>query len=74
MQTETKSIKEIRMETGMSQSAFAKFFDIPTRTVQEWEQERRIPAPYIPKMMLRILHNEFFSNAKERGAAESDKE
>ena len=71
MQTEVKSIKAMRAETGMSQSQFAKFFDIPVRSIQEWEQERKAPAPYVPKMMERILNNEFYANTKERGTAES---
>ena len=71
MQTEVKSIKAMRSETGMSQSQFAKFFDIPVRSIQEWEQEGKAPAPYVPKMMQRILNNEFYANTKERGTAES---
>ena len=71
MQTEVKSIKAMRAETGMSQSQFAKFFDIPVCSIQEWEQERKAPAPYVPKMMQRILNNEFYANTKERGTADS---
>lgn len=60
------SIAEIRKTTGMSQSAFAKFFDIPVRTLQDWEQERRVPPPYVPGMMLRILKHEFVGKSKKR--------
>lgn len=71
MQTEVSNVKEIRAKTGMSQKKFAEYFDIPFRTIQDWEQGRRIPAPYVPKMMERILNNEFYANTKERGTAES---
>lgn len=54
------NIVEIRKMTGMSQGEFAKFFDISVRTLQDWEQGRRVPPTYIPGMMLRILKYEFF--------------
>ena len=60
------SIAEIRKSTGMSQSEFAKFFDIPVRTLQDWEQGRRVPPPYVPGMMLRILKHEFVGKSKKR--------
>ena len=63
---ETMSIKEIRAMTGLSQSKFANLFDIPVRSIQEWEQERKSPPPYVPGMMLRILKHEFF---KQNGPA-----
>lgn len=62
---EVVSVAEIRKTTGMSQSEFAKFFDIPVRTLQDWEQERRVPPPYVPGMMLRILNNEFYKTDKK---------
>lgn len=66
MQSEEKTIRQMRAETGMTRSEFAAFFEIPARTIQEWEQERKSPAPYIPKMIRRILDNEFFSKQGER--------
>ena len=35
------SIKELRSQTGLSQSKFATIFDIPVSTLKDWEQERR---------------------------------
>lgn len=48
-------IKELRKKTKLSQANFAKHFQIPVSTIQAWEQERRIPPPYIPIMMEMIL-------------------
>ena len=62
---EVMKVSEIRAMTGLSQSKFAALFDIPVRTVQDWEQERRLPPPYVPGMMLKILKYEFFT--KESG-------
>lgn len=65
--TDTKVMKvsEIRAMTGLSQSKFAALFGISVRTVQDWEQERRLPPPYVPGMMLKILKYEYFN--KESG-------
>lgn len=52
------TIKEIRSSTGMSQSKFADYFDIPVRTIQKWERNGSVPPEYIPKMMERILYLE----------------
>lgn len=62
---EVMKVSEIRAMTGLSQSKFAALFDIPVRTLQDWEQERRLPPPYVPGMMLKILQYEFFT--KESG-------
>lgn len=52
------TIQELRAKTGLSQSKFSEYFDLPLRTVQEWEQGRRKPPDYIPKLLERILRLE----------------
>jgi len=47
-------MKEFRKSIGLSQAAFAEYFGIPVRTLQEWEQERRTPPAYILELMKRI--------------------
>lgn len=68
---EVMKVSEIRAMTGLSQSKFAALFGISVRTVQDWEQERRLPPPYVPGMMLKILKYEFFT--KESGKTEGKK-
>ena len=41
------TIKSLRMETGLTQNAFAKRFGIPLKTLQHWEAGDSKPAPYI---------------------------
>lgn len=53
-----KTIKGLRKQTGMSQSQFATYFDIPVRTLQDWEQERRQPPEYLVKLIERLLKYE----------------
>ena len=33
----------MRAKTGLSQARFAKAFEIDVRTLQDWEQGRRVP-------------------------------
>ena len=48
-------ISEIREQVSMSQSEFAKLLGVSVRTLQEWEQGRRIPSGPA-RMLLRIAH------------------
>ena len=49
------TIKDICAKYGFSQTALAKRFGIPLRTVQDWYSERRTPPEYVVSMMLEIL-------------------
>lgn len=51
---ENMNIKELRIETGMSQKQFSEYFGIPIRTIQCWEIGQRKPPDYIPKLLERI--------------------
>ncbi|PRC92093.1 putative transcriptional regulator [Solimicrobium silvestre] len=37
-------VAEVRLQTGLSQSLFAKLLGVSVRTLQEWEQGRRKPS------------------------------
>lgn len=52
------SSKEFRKETQMSQKEFSEYYNIPLRTLQDWEQGRRNPSEYILEMMKRIWYLE----------------
>ena len=38
------SVRAARAATGLSQAAFAKLLGVSVRTLQEWEQGRRVPS------------------------------
>ena len=38
------SIRAIRERTGLSQSRFAQLLGVSVRTLQDWEQGRRVPS------------------------------
>lgn len=52
------TVKELRAQTGLSQSQFAARFQIPVRTLQDWEQGHREPPSYVVAMIKRILELE----------------
>ena len=48
------TMKDFRLSTGLSQSKFAEYFGLPVRSVQEWEQGRKNPPPYLLELLKRI--------------------
>ena len=48
-------IKQLRKNTGLSQSKFSAKFGIPVRTLQQWEQGVSAPPEYLVRMMAYIL-------------------
>ena len=42
--TTIPSVSAIREKTGLSQSRFAQLLGVSLRTLQEWEQGRRVPS------------------------------
>lgn len=47
-------IKELRASTGLSQKRFSEAFQVPVRTLQQWEQGKSAPAPYVLSMMEKL--------------------
>lgn len=50
--------KELRKQTGMSQRAFAEYFGIPTRTVENWDGGQRACPTYLLDLMRYKLEKE----------------
>jgi putative transcriptional regulator len=51
-----KAIKDMRERLCMSQTKFASYFGINTRTLQEWEQGRRHPDGAACTLLMVINH------------------
>ncbi len=49
------SVSETRARVGLSQSQFAQLLGVSVRTLQEWEQGRRLPSGPA-RMLLSIAH------------------
>ena len=52
------SIKELLTISGMTMTQFAAYFQIPYRTVQEWNAERRKCPDYLIALMEYKLRKE----------------
>ena len=53
------NIKSIRKMAGITQADFSRVLDIPKRTIEDWEAGKREPAPYVAKMIERIICEDF---------------
>lgn len=50
-------IKKLREQTGMNRKQFCEYFEIPFRTVTEWEREtRKMPAYVLRLLIYRVKH------------------
>lgn len=58
-----EKIKALRASTGMNRKEFSEHFDIPYRTITEWERDGR----HAPDYVIRLLEY-YISIEKERGA------
>lgn len=46
------TIKEARLDAGLSQGALAKLIGMSKRTVENWEEGTRTPAPWIVDLIV----------------------
>ena len=49
------TIKEARLTAGLTQQAMADLFEIPKRTIENWEAGKRNPPPYVARLVLAEL-------------------
>lgn len=58
------TIREIRAMTGLSAQKFGDKYDIPMRTIQNWEGGQRKAPEYVCKLLERVVKEDF---GKEEG-------
>lgn len=56
--TAAERVKAIRQKTGMTQAEFGKKFDIPRRTIENWESGKTAPPPYVVKLLSYVVDHE----------------
>lgn len=49
------NIKKIRKISGLKRSDFCKKYNIPVRTVEDWEYEKNTPPSYIEQLLERVV-------------------
>ena len=52
------TFKELREASGMNMKQFSDYFNIPYRTIQNWDSERRQCPKYLLELMEYKLDNE----------------
>lgn len=50
-------VKEFRKKTKLSQSDFAKRFNVPLSTLRKWEQKETNPSKYFVELLLNLDSN-----------------
>jgi putative transcriptional regulator len=55
--TTVPSVSSIREKTGLSQAVFARLLGVSVRTLQEWEQGRRVPSGAARTLLLIAAKN-----------------
>jgi putative transcriptional regulator len=55
--TTVRSVSEVRESTGLSQDQFARLLGVSVRTLQEWEQGRRVPSGAARTLLLIASRN-----------------
>lgn len=53
--TPAEQIRAIRQSTGLSQAAFSVIYEIPKRTLENWESGVRTPPPYVITMLQLVV-------------------
>lgn len=54
------TIREIRLQIGMTQKQFGEYFGIPCRTIQNWEGGQRECPEYLLKLIEYKLKKEHY--------------
>ena len=49
------TIKEARLNAGLTQQRMSEVFEIPTRTIENWETGKRTPPANVEKLEIREL-------------------
>ena len=60
-----KEVKNLREQMGMNRREFCEYFEIPYRTVQDWEAEKRELPEYVLKLMVYRAKFEKMVHGKE---------
>ena len=67
----SQRIKDLRESTGMNRKEFCEYFQIPYRTVTEWELDNRHAPEYVLRLLEYYIHME---NITKKSKEEIEKE
>lgn len=66
----SKKILELRKRTGLSQVKFGKFYNIPLRTIQGWEEGTRESPDYLVQLLERVVNEDLAAGKFKKSPAE----
>lgn len=59
------TIKEARLNAGLTQARMSEILEIPKRTIGDWETGTRKPPAYVERLVIRELERIAENNNKE---------
>ena len=62
-----RQVKELREQMGMNRREFSEYCNIPYRTVQDWEAEKRELPEYVLNLMVYKAEMEKLVKEKKNG-------
>ena len=68
----SSKMKELRESTGLNRKEFCEKFDIPYRTMTEWELGHRTAPSYVLKFMAYYVNMQKMLNEKKKGGVEDE--
>ena len=69
----SSKMKELRESTGLNRKEFCEKFDIPYRTMTEWELGHRTAPSYVLRFMAYYVNMQKMLNEKKKGGVEDEK-
>jgi DNA-binding transcriptional regulator YiaG len=48
-------LKAMRESKGLTQEEAARALEVPVSTIRNWEQGRTAPAPYVARLIMKLL-------------------
>ena len=64
---ESINIRELRESTGMNRKEFCEYFQIPYRTVTDWERDERHAPDYVMRLLAYYIRMEGLIQEKKEG-------
>ncbi len=65
-------IKELRESTGMNRREFCEYFEIPYRTVSDWERNERHAPDYLVRLLEYYIRMEKLVNKSKEEKPEEE--
>ena len=67
-----QKIKDLRESTGMNRREFCEYFNIPYRTVTEWERDNRHAPEYVIRLLEYYIRMEKLAQENKKEKAVDD--